>query len=352
VVRESEEYLHYIWSNKLFKTNVFTSTTKQTIEILSWGEHNTIENGPDFKFGSIRFNNITWHGHIEIHQKSSDWFKHNHHLDVHYKNVILHVVREHNVKEEVFSFPTIVLNDDIILLNNYHSKNRKVKSKILCKNQISESLFTDKFRCEELVRDRIIRKSKKLLSLDLRIESIAGFGKNTNSALFRFIADNWQNSKVTIWDFIQQNQNRLATLTVTKSAYSNARIEKVYEALHSFVLQFPPSFFLTSTSQTVEDLLNNFMYSNWFQKNHSIGYFLMINIWLPFFWRNRIMGFEQILALLKSFPKEQNEILSQWIKLGIQSNNALESQAILEIYSQLCTHKKCLTCPIGKELLS
>jgi hypothetical protein len=262
------------------------------------------------------------------------------------------MVREHNVKEEVFSFPTIVLNDDIILLNNYHSKNRKVKSKILCKNQISESLFTDKFRCEELVRDRIIRKSKKLLSLDLRIESIAGFGKNTNSALFRFIADNWQNSKVTIWDFIQQNQNRLATLTVTKSAYSNARIEKVYEALHSFVLQFPPSFFLTSTSQTVEDLLNNFMYSNWFQKNHSIGYFLMINIWLPFFWRNRIMGFEQILALLKSFPKEQNEILSQWIKLGIQSNNALESQAILEIYSQLCTHKKCLTCPIGKELLS
>ena len=351
-MRESEEYLHYIWSNKLFKTNVFTSTTKLSIEILSWGEHNSIENGPDFKFGSIRFNNITWYGHIEIHQKSSDWFKHNHHLDVHYKNVILHVVREHNVKDEVFSFPTIVLSDDIILSNNYQLKNRKVKSKILCKNQISESLFTDKFRYEELVKDRIIRKSKKLLSFDLRIESIAGFGKNTNSELFRFIADNWQNSDVTIWEFIKQNQNRLLSLIVTKRAYSNARIEKVYEVLHLFVLQFPPSFFLTSTSQAVEDLLNNFMYSTWFQKNQSIGYFLIINIWLPFFWRNRIMDFEQILTLLSTIPKEKNEILSKWYKLGIQSNNALESQAILEIYSQLCIHKKCLTCPIGKELLS
>ena len=338
--------------NKLFKTNVFTSTTKHSIEILSWGEHNSIENGPDFKFGSIRFNNITWYGHIEIHQKSSDWFKHNHHLDVHYKNVILHVVREHNVKDEVFSFPTIVLSDDIILSNNYQLKNRKVKSKILCKNQISESLFTYKFRYEELVKDRIIRKSKKLLSLDLRIESIAGFGKNTNSELFRFIADNWQNSDVTIWEFIKQNQNRLLSLIVTKRAYSNARIEKVYEVLHLFVLQFPPSFFLTSTSQAVEDLLNNFMYSTWFQKNQSIGYFLIINIWLPFFWRNRIMDFEQILTLLTKIPKEKNEILSKWYKLGIQSNNALESQAILEIYSQLCIHKKCLTCPIGKELLS
>lgn len=64
------------------------------------------------------------------------------------------------------------------------------------------------------------------------------------------------------------------------------------------------------------------------------------------------MGFEQILVLLYSFPKEQNEVLSKWFKLGIHSNNALESQAILEIYSQLCMHKKCLSCPIGTELLS
>lgn len=64
------------------------------------------------------------------------------------------------------------------------------------------------------------------------------------------------------------------------------------------------------------------------------------------------MANEQIIALLKSFPKEKNEILTKWFKLGIQTNNALETQAILEIYSQLCIRKKCLTCPFGKELLS
>jgi hypothetical protein len=351
-VRESEEYLHYIWSNKLVKTNVFKSTTKQSIEIVSWGEHNTIENGPDFKFGSIRINNITWYGHIEIHQKSSDWFKHNHHLDVHYENVILHVVREHDIKDDVFSFPTIVLSDDIILFNNYHSKNWKVKSSILCKNQISETLFTNKFSYEDLVIERMIRKSKKLLSFDLKKESIAGFGKNTNEPLFRFIADYWIYSEVSIWEFMRKNQPRLLNLTVTKSSYSNARIQKVYEALHLFVIQFPTSFFLISPLRTVGQLLNNFMYSTWFEKYKSIGYFLLINIWLPFFWRSKLMANEQIITLLKSFPKEKNEILTKWFKLGIQTNNALETQAILEIYSQLCIRKKCLTCPVGKELLS
>ncbi|MFM7667992.1 MAG: DUF2851 family protein, partial [Bacteroidota bacterium] len=347
-MRESEGYLHYIWSNKLVKTSVFKSTTKQLIEILSWGDYNTIENGPDFKFGSIRFNNITWYGHIEIHQKSSDWFKHSHHLDVHYKNVILHVVREHDIQDDVFSFPTIILSDDIVLFNNYHSKYRKVKSVILCGNQINESLFTYQFSYENLVIERMIRKSKKLLSFDLKRESIAGFGKNTNEPLFRFIADNWTYSEVSIWEFMQKNQLGLLNLAVTKSSFLNARIQKVYEALHFFVNQFPTSFFLISPLRTVGQLLNNFIHSTWYEKYKSIGYFLLINIWLPFFWRSKLMANEQIIALLKSFPKEKNEILTKWIELGIQINNALESQAILEIYSQLCIRKKCLTCPFGK----
>jgi len=271
---------------------------------------------------------------------------------VHYENVILHVVREHDIKDDVFSFPTIVLSDDMILLNNYNSKNRKVKSVILCGNQINESLFTHQFSYEDLVIERMIRKSKKLLSFDLKRESIAGFGKNTNEPLFRFIADNWTYSEVSIWEFMRKNQLGLLNLAVTKSSYSNGRIQKVYEALHLFVIQFPPSFFLISPSRTVGQLLYNFIHSTWFEKYQSIGYFLIINIWLPFFWRSKLMSNEQIIALLKSFPKEKNEILTKWFKLGIQTNNALETQAILEIYSQLCIRKKCLTCPVGKELLS
>ena len=86
-----EEFLHYIWENRLFNQAELTTETGEKLEIIQQGKRN-IHAGPDFFNARIRIGETTWAGNIEIHQKASDWMKHQHQNDKAYDNVILHVV--------------------------------------------------------------------------------------------------------------------------------------------------------------------------------------------------------------------------------------------------------------------
>ncbi len=86
----NEEFLHYIWKNKLFNKNL-TTTENDDVYIIKTGFHNK-DAGPDFTEARIKIGNTLWVGNIEIHVNTSDWFKHNHHKNDNYDNIILHVV--------------------------------------------------------------------------------------------------------------------------------------------------------------------------------------------------------------------------------------------------------------------
>lgn len=85
-----EQLLHYVWKHKIFPLKELTTTTGEALEIIDQGlsNHNA---GPDFFNAKIKLNGVLWVGNIEIHTHSSDWFKHGHHTDPAYNNVILHV---------------------------------------------------------------------------------------------------------------------------------------------------------------------------------------------------------------------------------------------------------------------
>ncbi|MBR5541775.1 MAG: DUF2851 family protein [Bacteroides sp.] len=85
-----EQLLHYVWKHKIFPLNELTTTTGQHLEIIDTGLANR-DAGPDFFNAKIKLDGVLWVGNIEIHTHSSDWFKHGHHLDSTYNNVILHV---------------------------------------------------------------------------------------------------------------------------------------------------------------------------------------------------------------------------------------------------------------------
>lgn len=67
----------------------------EAVQIIHPGQHNH-NAGPDFSNARIRIGEQLWAGNVEIHIQSSDWLRHGHQDDEAYKNVILHVVYEHD----------------------------------------------------------------------------------------------------------------------------------------------------------------------------------------------------------------------------------------------------------------
>jgi hypothetical protein len=88
-----EEFLHFVWENRLFFPDSLQTLSNEPLEILNTGRRNT-NAGPDFFNAKIRIGNTIWAGNIEIHKKASDWEKHNHADNKAYENVILHVVEK------------------------------------------------------------------------------------------------------------------------------------------------------------------------------------------------------------------------------------------------------------------
>ncbi len=61
---------------------------------------------------------------------------------------------------------------------------------------------------------------------------------------------------------------------------------------------------------------------------------------------------DNTIRFLLGLPAEKNTILREWEKLSIKAENALESQALLELKNKYCDLKKCLHCSLGLKLLN
>lgn len=85
-----EQLLHYVWKHKLFALQKLQTTEGDEIEVIDPGLANT-DAGPDFFNAKIKINGVLWIGNVEIHDRASDWFRHNHHTDKAYDSVILHI---------------------------------------------------------------------------------------------------------------------------------------------------------------------------------------------------------------------------------------------------------------------
>lgn len=119
-----EVFFHYIWKHKLLINEIFTRDGER-ITILYNGIYNT-DSGPDFLCARIKIGSTVWAGNVEIHVRASDWYRHNHHKDAAYNNVILHVVAEDDMPVRDQSgrkLPTLCIADayDRNLLERYRS---------------------------------------------------------------------------------------------------------------------------------------------------------------------------------------------------------------------------------------
>jgi hypothetical protein len=60
---------------------------------------------------------------------------------------------------------------------------------------------------------------------------------------------------------------------------------------------------------------------------------------------------EDLINLISQIDPEQNNIISKFHSFGLFSENALHTQALLQLKNEYCNTKRCLNCAIGLELL-
>jgi hypothetical protein len=109
----TEEFLHYLWKFRLINKDL-QSRSGESIIVIHPGEHNH-DGGPDFLNSRIRIGETTWAGNVEIHVDEGDWFRHRHHIDKAYENVILHVVFEDEEKfcnQFDYHLPVLILKGE------------------------------------------------------------------------------------------------------------------------------------------------------------------------------------------------------------------------------------------------
>lgn len=60
---------------------------------------------------------------------------------------------------------------------------------------------------------------------------------------------------------------------------------------------------------------------------------------------------ESSVQILQNIKPEKNNIIDEWRDIGITAKDAGQSQALLQLFNQYCTAKKCLNCNVGNRLI-
>jgi hypothetical protein len=402
-----EELLQFIWRWQYFNQHELLSETGEALQVLAPGELNTHQ-GPDFLNAQVRIGDMLLAGSVELHTVASDWDRHAHTGDMHYRNVILHVVWENDLGPGT-AIPMLVLQHRVpkLLLGQYE-RWMKGQGFIPCERVIAT------------VGEEVWREWKQRLLLQ-RLQRRALLIRS-------WLEENRQHWEETTWWLLARNFG----LTVNGSAFEAigrslpirllarhrgdtfglqalllgqaglldkeypglpeegfpALLQKEYGYLQKkyrlVPIQTPPRFlrmrpahFPTVRLAQLAALLSG--HTGWFAAileadepgdlgdwlrveagGKKLGQImknsLLINTFVPLLYaygwlRGEPACQEKALRWLREARPESNAVLTGWMRLGVVNKNAADSQALLELKSGYCDPKKCLDCAIGKVLL-
>jgi len=420
----TEDFLHYIWTFKLFNTQELNTVQNEPITILKSGQHNT-DAGPDFFNAQIKIGETIWAGNVEIHINSSDWIKHHHEKDNAYNNVVLHVVYHHDVdirnangnliltvelkslidpklisnyKQLISSKNWIACSKQIKQVDNFILQNwleRLIFERLERKSiEITETLLQNKNDWEEtfyqvlfkyfglkvnaqpfllLAKNtplKIVEKHKNLFSIEALLFGQAGFlSKDVDDEYFLKLRKEYQflSSKFSLtpldkslWKFLRLRPANFPTLRIAQLADLLAQETRLFSRILAIdsVKELQKLF-----SVSASDYWCTHYQFGITQKTNTakrtgkiMTDSLIVNVVVPmlFVYASSMQNEElknKAIRFLEQLTTEKNTIILNFEKLGINSKNALKSQALIELKTNYCSQKKCLHCSIGNHLL-
>lgn len=390
--------MYYVWQHRMFQSIV--SIDKTEIEIIHPGLRN-LDSGPDFFNSKIRINGTVWAGNVEMHVKASDWFKHHHQDDKIYDSVILHVVlaadaeiRLHDgeiVKTAVMNIPKDVMDH----FKSLTTINKFSFSAINCKNELSAvpSIILHDWQTS-LVIQRMMNKVNRVRDIiddkqkswpeALYVTLCRALGTGINSDACERLA------RSLPYAFLQKHADHYiqieAMILGQANLIDNLQLQKEYEFLRAkFSLkplprevwkmsrtrpQASPQIRLRALARIIyfhKDLFSKIIASENIETiskmltipnmiGKSTVNSLIINSIVPIMlayaqWQQDDDLNEKSIHLLESLPAESNRYMEYWIACGIPLKNAMDSQAMLQLYKEYCEPHKCMRCRIGCWLL-
>ena len=221
----NEDFLHYVWKFQKFSSLRLSTHLGESLQVVKVGTHN-FNAGPDFLCGQVVIAGQTWAGNIEVHIRSSHWYAHHHETDIHYDNVILHVVWEYDMdvrRSDETIIPTLELKDRVNpqVLNNYRSLLFNKPKWINCESQLGnvDPLIVNNW-LDRLFLDRLEEKSQLITAQLLASQN------NWQAVLFQLLCKNF-GLKVNGASFISVAQS-IPFKTVKKCRQKQLDLEALF----------------------------------------------------------------------------------------------------------------------------
>ena len=414
----TEKLFQYIWQFQYFNKSELQTYSGEKLEVIFQGIPN-INQGPDFLNAQIKIGNTILIGSIELHLKTSHWNDHGHDHDENYKNVILHVVFEHDTEET--KLPLLELQSRIskMLLHRYASL-MDASSFIACAGSIDQvrEIVWISWK-ERLLAERLTRKSHLIFQYleqnKFHWEEIfwwmlaRNFGIKVNSDGFEAIA---RSLSVNILAKHKNQIHQLEALLFGQAGLLNSEFIEEYPKLlrreYQFLqrkynlspIQIPiyflrmrpgnfPTIRLAQLAVLIQNsahLFSKIIESEYVKEIKKLFYVTANDYWhyhytleelSPF--KKKTLGEDMINNLmintvvpvlfaygmyhknehlrnrairwLEELEAESNSITKGFKHLKLTNKSAFDSQAYIELKTQYCDQKRCLSCAVGNGLL-
>ncbi len=368
----NENYLHYVWMNKRVPSIQIKLTDNRKIDILNFGYYNRSAAGPDFSMGIIHLEGTDLFGPIELHVKSSDWYKHGHQNDPSYNNVILHVVYEHD--EEVIQNGRVLPSLEIAsYIDVIHYKNYRLSSDkhiLPCRDSIHKHQNELEEMKVEALNQKLMSKVNIFLDQNRNMSAVyykllaVSCGSGLNKKAFDELTERY--SLNTLMKISKQNRfNFLLDRSglLGNRGNDNWEFSGFYPAGHPMIRLKQFIHVLNAIDPLNElDFILNCDFSVFKKKLNVIDDPLPLNF-IRHIFINTVIPLQFIHGIahgsdgsnvfpkLKALPSESNRIVRMWKDLGVSIENAYDSQSVIALYNSLCNEKKCLSCGVGNALV-
>lgn len=356
--------MQYMWEHRLWGARELATNDGRRVRVIDPGRRNT-DAGPDFFNAKVEIDGCLWAGNVEIHYRASDWHRHGHDDDPAYDTVVLHVVAKDDapvVRANGERIPQMVMECTAEIADRYAALvNSTVE--LPCRQVIREMTSLDVAEwVQSLIFERLADKSRRVKGLldrfhgsweDTCYVTLArtiGFG--TNSDAFELLA------KSLPLNLLHKHADSLLQLEALFFGQAGLLDRPATDRYQEQLQRLRELFSVTLTGYWS----NHYTFGRESQETQTaLGRssvdIVLINTVAPLYYTYAETAddydwTERAVALLENLKPEHNHVTTMFGNAGMKIDNAMVSQAVIQLRNAYCLPHKCLYCLAGHKMLA